>query len=457
MPTFAELQRAILGLESDADFSPIATILNNSPELLGPLDSNEDYHSFLCWLIGTKDTEQNITVNREALLEFLLTSYAIDSKLLECALLESVITEQEELVELLLENGVHVDGERRSDKWTPLQSACVHNYTDIAELLLKHDADIHIKDSEGNTLFHLAFRECPDDDPSDLFDLLIAVPGCHILLLKENKRGETPFQLVLENDKISIEQKKQLIERVLLENPSLEMPPVVSQNSDMSPYWELCVTKVNAIQGKLIDAGIALHLYNLLTSTHPTAFSNEIFNKIDVDSLKKVVINVLVENGFQRYQDILSFNLDNLTFIKTLKTYKLGDSNYCLCDLLEKNEHQLAVIFSNPKIEKNVKIYLENDSDTVSSSYQNHLENTLKKNIEAGLKLLHAKNVDELDRLSTQITQEKSAENIRISEAKAIPSTSKDSSSFFKRALSDSDSDSEEKPQKIPRQAAKNS
>ena len=95
-----------------------------------------------------------------------------------------------ERVNELLEAGVDPNYQDRNGR-TALISASANGYLDIVELLLKYDADIHIKNIEGNSALLLAAMH-GGPQSRDIVELLLE-SGANINT--RNKRGLTPLMV----------------------------------------------------------------------------------------------------------------------------------------------------------------------------------------------------------------------------------------------------------------------
>ena len=77
------------------------------------------------------------------------------------------------------------------DKWSALHYATQNYYTEIVKLLIKNNADVNIKDSNGNTPLSNAVFHCPDGS-GDLIYLLRKAGADPFL---ENNYGVNSYDL----------------------------------------------------------------------------------------------------------------------------------------------------------------------------------------------------------------------------------------------------------------------
>lgn len=100
------------------------------------------------------------------------------------------------LVLLLLDRGADPNiPSNNSYKVTPIHSACAISNMDIAQLLIKHGANVNLKQMQGITPLHSASH----NGKTTLVELLIH-NGAHINAKMEN--GKTPLNMAQEKDHI---------------------------------------------------------------------------------------------------------------------------------------------------------------------------------------------------------------------------------------------------------------
>ena len=226
------------------DLPQVEQILAENPELLRNNDNVDS--ALLHWVVSDQDNQD--IKNRKKLVKFLLENYEIDinQTILNgvTALHEAVTCQQTKVVKVLLQYGAKILA--NNDGYTPLHFATNRNDTNITSLLLDHGADAHAKNNVGDTPAHLAAAE---NENASTFNLLIKkIPDHHALLLAENSRRETPFDIAMARAEFSIDEKKDLMKIVLLENPMLEMPNAVSGNQHMQNTWHTYKNEIRAIQ-----------------------------------------------------------------------------------------------------------------------------------------------------------------------------------------------------------------
>lgn len=130
----------------------------------------------------------------------------------------AVLQHNKDMVTLLLENKAKVDAKTK-EGWTPLHVAIVFGFgsaTEIAEILLAHNADVNAKNKDQNddTPLHLAVA---------LFtNTKIEIETVKLLLSKKadvnakNKNGQTPLHFAVDDIK-----KRELIELLLANNADI--------------------------------------------------------------------------------------------------------------------------------------------------------------------------------------------------------------------------------------------
>lgn len=94
-----------------------------------------------------------------------------------------------EMVQSLISSGVDIDVQEPLIGSSPLTLSCVYGHHDIAEWLVKHGADLNLRNKDGNTPLHIASFHCH----VSCVKLLLA-QGAEVNLT--NKRGETALDIV---------------------------------------------------------------------------------------------------------------------------------------------------------------------------------------------------------------------------------------------------------------------
>ncbi len=99
----------------------------------------------------------------------------------------SVVSGNLSLVKMLLSKGLNVDGEAKEN--TPLHSAVLHGYLEIAEHLIKSGANIEARCIRGETPLHWAANVGDER----MIELLLANEA---KIYSRNNRGETPEEVL---------------------------------------------------------------------------------------------------------------------------------------------------------------------------------------------------------------------------------------------------------------------
>lgn len=375
MHTLQELLEAI----QNYNLSTLDNILDAKPCFLNKID--EDNSSLLHWIAGDEDNEYEYGDEDEdedindpkGIIDHLLNNYKIDINQTNqqgaTALHIATTHEKIGVIKSLLQNNAKITPNK--DGFTALHLAAIRNYTPIAKILIKNGAEPYAKNNEGDTPAHLAASE--NENASTFNFLLSQVDNPNALLLKENDKQETPFSFAIARDEFSIDEKKHYIKIALLANDTPEMPVAVSENSALLNTWHTCQTEISMLKTKKISETFTF--WDLAKTIDLDALPKTIIEKINIDHLIATTIN------FPNYNDLLTANINHLKFIQNFSHQKIADSVYSFYDIYhEKNEHQLAIIFSNQKINDAVSTYLDN-IDTISeipSLYKEKIKNSFE-------------------------------------------------------------------------------
>ena len=97
-----------------------------------------------------------------------------------------------DIVQWLLNHGADMNAQ--GGYWAPLIIAAYHGCLKAVQMLLEHDADIHIRNRLGMTALHAAANPILHRDQADIMQVLL---GHGAIIDAEDETGRTPLQLAL--------------------------------------------------------------------------------------------------------------------------------------------------------------------------------------------------------------------------------------------------------------------
>lgn len=100
----------------------------------------------------------------------------------------AALTDNVEVVRMLVSGGANVDGAEPAEQMRPLHNCAINGCLQVCECLLQHGADMNVANRQGDTPLHLAARH----GRADIVRLLLDFHADHSI---ENAAGQTAAQL----------------------------------------------------------------------------------------------------------------------------------------------------------------------------------------------------------------------------------------------------------------------